>query len=106
MLKSICPSTRDYFSRWSMAIAKIRIDISDSNLLGHTHRCFNHSPYLVDVLDVYFRYYDFKPTIKVSTHDDLRIGQENTILNDVWCIIILNDKPYLSDTLYTRIDLR
>ena len=62
--KCICSLTRDNFSRY-MVIARIWIDILDNNLLGHTHRCFNHSPYLVDVSDVYFGYYDFKPTVRV-----------------------------------------
>ena len=53
---------------------------------------------MIDVQGVYFGYYGFKPTVRVSTHDDLRIGQENIILNDAWCIVILNGKPYLSGT--------
>ena len=47
--KYICPPTRDKFSKWCVAIAKIQIDIPVSNLLGHTYRCFNHSSYLVDI---------------------------------------------------------
>ena len=93
--KCIYLLTRDKLSRWYMAIAKkkIQIDIPDSNPLGHTHRCFNHSPYLVDVHRVHFEYHSFKPTVRVSTHDNLQIGQKNIIHNNIWCIVILNDKP-------------
>ena len=84
--KWICPPTRDKLSRWCVTITKkIWIDIFVNNLLGHTHRCFNHSPYLVDVQGVHFGKYGFRPIVRVSTHDYLWIGQEKYYSQ--WCMV-------------------
>ena len=101
--KYICPPTGDKLSRWCVAIAKIQNDIPISNLLGHTYWCFNHGPYLIDVQGVHFRCHSFKLSGRVFIHDYLYIDQENIILNNVWYIIILNDK-FISEWYITHSD--
>ena len=59
---------------------------------GHTFRCINQIPNLVGIHGVYFRFHGIKPFVKVTIHDSFRIGRRIIILNDVECIVILNDK--------------
>ena len=106
LFKKLCPKTPEERKRMNKisyastvesimyAMLCTRLDIAYALGIdwGPTLRCINQGPNLVGIHRVYFRFHGIELLVRVTTHDSFRIGRRLIILNDVGCIVILNDK--------------